>query len=67
MNRFFQLSKKRLGLNNAIGGTGFAVRMDWLINTGGFCYKSLVEDLEMSIEIFKYWRKSFMESLHKNL
>lgn len=27
--------------------------MDWLINTGGFCYKSLVEDLEMSIEIFK--------------
>ncbi|MBU5335363.1 glycosyltransferase family 2 protein [Intestinibacter bartlettii] len=52
-NRFFQLSKKRIGLNNAIGGTGFAVRMDWLINTGGFCYKSLVEDLEMSIEIFK--------------
>ncbi|MGL4910928.1 MAG: glycosyltransferase family 2 protein, partial [Romboutsia sp.] len=52
-NRFFQLSKKRLGLNNAIGGTGFAVRMDWLINTGGFSYKSLVEDLEMSIEIFK--------------
>lgn len=52
-NRFFQLSKKRLGLNNAIGGTGFAVRMDWLMDTGGFCYKSLVEDLEMSIEIFK--------------
>lgn len=52
-NRFFQLSKKRLKFNNAIGGTGFSVRMDWLINTGGFCYKSLVEDLEMSIEIFK--------------
>ena len=52
-NRFFQLSKNRLGLNNAIGGTGFSVRIDWLINTGGFCYKSLVEDLEMSIEIFK--------------
>ena len=52
-NRFFQLSKKRLGFNNAIGGTGFSVRMDWLIETGGFCYKSLVEDLEMSIEIFK--------------
>ena len=52
-NRFFQLSKNRLGLNNAIGGTGFAVRLDWLINKGGFCYKSLVEDLEMSIEIFK--------------
>ncbi|MGL4819732.1 MAG: glycosyltransferase family 2 protein [Bacilli bacterium] len=52
-NRFFQYSKKRLGLNNAIGGTGFAVRMDWLLKTGGFCYKSLVEDLEMSIEIFK--------------
>lgn len=52
-NRFFQLSKNRLGFNNAIGGTGFSVRMDWLIETGGFCYKSLVEDLEMSIEIFK--------------
>lgn len=52
-NRFFQLSKKRLGLNNAIGGTGFSIRIDWLIDNGGFCYKSLVEDLEMSIEIFK--------------
>ncbi len=52
-NRFFQLSKKRLGLNNAIGGTGFSVRIDWLIDNGGFCYKSLVEDLEMSIEILK--------------
>lgn len=52
-NRFFQLSKKRLKLNNAIGGTGFSIRIDWLIDNGGFCYKSLVEDLEMSIEIFK--------------
>ncbi|MGL5633507.1 MAG: glycosyltransferase family 2 protein [Sarcina sp.] len=52
MNRFFQLSKKRLGLNNAIGGTGFSTRIDWLIKTNGFCYKSLVEDLEMSVKIF---------------
>ena len=52
-NRFFQLAKYRLGLPNAIGGTGFAVRMDWLFNHGGFSYKSLTEDLEMEIEIVK--------------
>lgn len=52
-NRFFQLAKYRLGLPNAIGGTGFVVRLDWLINSGGFCYKSLTEDLEMEIEIVK--------------
>ena len=52
-NRFFQLAKYRLGLPNSIGGTGFAVRMDWLFNHGGFSYKSLTEDLEMEIEIVK--------------
>lgn len=52
-NRFFQLAKYRVGLPNAIGGTGFAVRLDWLIDNGGFCYKSLTEDLEMEIEIVK--------------
>ena len=52
-NRFFQLAKYRLGLPNAIGGTGFAVRLDWLFNNGGFSYKSLTEDLEMEIEIVK--------------
>ena len=52
-NRFFQLAKYRIGLPNAIGGTGFAVRMDWLFDHGGFSYKSLTEDLEMEIEIVK--------------
>jgi len=52
-NRFFQLAKYRLGLFNAIGGTGFAVSTQWLVGTGGFAYKSLTEDLEMTIEIVK--------------
>ena len=52
-NRFFQLAKYRLGLFNSIGGTGFAVSAQWLIETGGFNYKSLTEDLEMEIEIVK--------------
>lgn len=53
MNRFFQLSKYRLGLPNAIGGTGFVVRSDFLIDTGGFCFKSLTEDIELEIEIIR--------------
>ena len=52
-NRFFQLARYRIGLVNAIGGTGFVVRVDWLLNNGGFRYKSLTEDLEMEIEIVK--------------
>ena len=50
-NRFFQLSKYRLGLPNSIGGTGFFVKTDFLIDSGGFNYSSLTEDLEMEIEI----------------
>ncbi len=50
-NRFFQLSKYRLGLPNALGGTGFAVTTKYLIGSGGFNYKSLTEDLEMEVEI----------------
>lgn len=52
-NRFFQLAKYRIGLPCAIGGTGFVVRADYLINKGGFCFQSLVEDLELSIEVVK--------------
>lgn len=51
MNRFFQLAKYRIGLPNCIGGTGFAVDVKYLIDSGGFNYKSLTEDLEMAIEI----------------
>lgn len=50
-NRFFQLSKYRMHLPNSIGGTGFFVSSNYLINSGGFNYKSLTEDLEMEIEI----------------
>ena len=50
-NRFFQLAKYRLGLPCALGGTGFAVTTEYLINSGGFNYKSLTEDLEMEIDI----------------
>lgn len=53
MGRFFQLAKYRLGLPNSIGGTGFVVRTDWLISTGGFNYDSLTEDLEMGIRIIE--------------
>lgn len=52
-NRFFQLAKYRLGLPNAIGGTGFIVRLDYLLKHGGFRFKSLTEDLELEMEIVK--------------
>ncbi|WP_017548208.1 glycosyltransferase family 2 protein [Salinicoccus carnicancri] len=52
-NRFSQVSRYRLKLNNSIGGTGFVVRSDYLIGSGGFNYSSLTEDLEMEIEIVK--------------
>src|SRR5699024_12310990 len=46
-------SRYRLKLTNSIGGTGFVVRSDYLIDSGGFNYNSLTEDLEMEIEITK--------------
>ncbi|MCM3124182.1 MULTISPECIES: glycosyltransferase family 2 protein [unclassified Mesobacillus] len=52
-NRFFQLAKYRIGLPNAIGGTGFIVRMDYLMKHGGFRFHSLTEDLELEMEIVK--------------
>jgi cellulose synthase/poly-beta-1,6-N-acetylglucosamine synthase-like glycosyltransferase len=52
-NRFFQLAKYRAGLPNAIGGTGFIVRMDYLMKHGGFRFHSLTEDLELEMEIVK--------------
>lgn len=50
-NRFMQLAKYKIGLPNSIGGTGFFVKTDWLINRGGFNFSSLTEDLEMEIDI----------------
>ncbi|MBC6974381.1 glycosyltransferase family 2 protein [Bacillus sp. Xin] len=52
-NRFFQLAKYRVGLPNAIGGTGFIVKMEYLMKHGGFCFDSLTEDLELEMEIVK--------------
>lgn len=53
INRFFQLSKYRLGLPNGIGGTGFIVKLDYLMKHGGFRFHSLTEDLELEMEIVK--------------
>ena len=52
-NSFFQLAKYRLVLPNAIGGTGFIVRLDYLMKHGGFRFHSLTEDLELEMEIVK--------------
>ncbi len=49
-NRFFQLAKNRLQLNNVIGGTGFAVTTSYLYARGGWTAMSLTEDLETQIE-----------------
>ncbi|MCQ6276856.1 glycosyltransferase family 2 protein [Bacillus sp. V3B] len=53
INRFFQLAKYRLGLINSIGGTGFIVRMDYLMKHGGFSFRSLTEDIELEMEIVR--------------
>lgn len=49
-NRFLQLAKCRSGLNIAIGGTGFAVRTDYIQKRGGWKSMSLTEDFEFQIE-----------------
>ncbi len=50
-NRFYQLAKHRKGINAAIGGTGFAVDVNYLEGIGGFTLKSLTEDLELQTTI----------------
>ena len=49
-NRFFDLAKHRLGLNVVIGGTGFAMRTDYLYQRGGWSTMSLTEDFELQVE-----------------
>jgi len=49
-NRFFQLAKSRMGLNNVIGGTGFAVSAKYLHSRGGWTAMSLTEDFELQVE-----------------
>lgn len=49
MNRSWQLAKSRLGLGNAIGGTGFCVDTQ-LIKEVGWTARSLTEDLEFTMQ-----------------
>ena len=46
-NAFWQISKQKLHLNPAIGGTGFAVTTKFLKELGGYSCTSLTEDLEI--------------------
>lgn len=46
-NAFWQISKQKLGLVPAIGGTGFAMSTAFLKEIGGFNCNSLTEDLEI--------------------
>lgn len=49
-NRFFHLARNRFGLNSGIGGTGFAVRTDYIYERGGWKSLSLTEDFEFQVE-----------------
>ncbi|MEO2074243.1 MAG: glycosyltransferase family 2 protein [Bacillus sp. (in: firmicutes)] len=49
MNRSWQLAKYRLGLGNAIGGTGFCVDTK-LLQDVGWTARSLTEDLEFTMQ-----------------
>jgi len=49
-NRFFQYAKSRIGINCVVGGTGFAVRADYLQKRGGWTAMSLTEDFELQVE-----------------
>lgn len=49
-NRFLQLAKYHLGLNCSVGGTGFAIKTQYLYQRGGWTSMSLTEDLEIQIE-----------------
>ena len=56
-NRFFDLAKHRLGLNCAIGGTGFAMSTAYLHERGGWTTMSLTEDFEIQVEATLAGRK----------
>lgn len=52
MNRSWQLAKYRLGLGNAVGGTGFCVERE-LLQEVGWTAKSLTEDLEFTMQCLR--------------
>ena len=49
-NRFFMLAKHRMGVNSAIGGTGYAITTAYLRDRGGWTTRSLTEDFEIQVE-----------------
>ncbi|MCL2403215.1 MAG: glycosyltransferase family 2 protein [Coriobacteriia bacterium] len=53
MNRMWQLAKYRLGLPNAIGGTGFCIATS-VIDEIGWTARSLTEDLEFTIQCIQH-------------
>lgn len=50
-NRFMNQAKYNLGLNAAVGGTGFAVQTSYLASRGGWTTESLTEDFEMQMDV----------------
>lgn len=56
-NRMFQLAKYRLGMNTAIGGTGFAIKTNYIIDYG-WNPKSYTEDFELQVELALSGKKS---------
>ena len=48
-NRFFQLTRYRLGINCSVGGTGLAFSLKALARVGGWRANSLTEDMEMQL------------------
>ncbi|MGL4990988.1 MAG: glycosyltransferase [Sarcina sp.] len=49
-NRAYQYAKYRLGFNAAIGGTGFVIESDYIIENG-WMPKTYTEDFELQIEL----------------
>lgn len=58
MNRSWQLGKARLGLGNAVGGTGFTVDTK-LLKEIGWSARSLTEDLEFTMQCLLHGEKAY--------
>lgn len=69
VNRFTQLARYRLGINNCIGGTGFAISTEYLKGRGGWTTMSLTEDFEIQVEatlagkkiLWNHWTRVYDE------
>lgn len=56
-NRAYQYAKHKLGLNTSIGGTGFALKKEYILENG-WNPKSYTEDFELQIELSMNGEKS---------